>query len=31
MSLSLASDDDRPYKPRAADWGIGDDAKMSLE
>lgn len=30
-SLSIDPDDDRPHTRREADWGIGDDAKMSLE
>lgn len=30
-SLSITNEDDRPHTRREADWGIGDDAKMSLE
>jgi hypothetical protein len=30
-SLSIASDDDRPLRPRESDWGIADDARMGLE
>jgi hypothetical protein len=31
LSLANASDDERPPRPREADWGIGDDARMGLE
>lgn len=31
LSHHSVDDDDRPHTRREADWGIGDDAKMSLE
>ena len=31
LSHHSVDTDDRPHARRDADWGIGDDAKMSLE